>query len=391
MFFGTEEEKDARFIELLDCGHVFEVTALDYWMDKDGENDNVKLKECPKCKTPIRISYRYADIVKEKLADVELVKKLLNEEEQQYQELTKRLERKTHSLVRKYPDFRLRKALSETDSESDSENENYEEHKHTDLGTSSYDLLRSWLQQRKTMAELNTIKNQIKLLEQIYKVRENIKTDLLRNTCHGVLTPSSTSQSALDQMYLQAAKDVHEKLNHLEEDLMKFQISLQRLTDIRDEVVCVGLLLKIRVVQCEIKKRSIPITFDNEEWLARQGKQLDAGSKLSKQDADDIESAINQIRRNCGLDDLTPEERVMIVKAMNFSQGHWYKCPNGHIYAIGECGGAMQQRSCPECGETIGGADHRLAQGNKVCLQDNDNMKRFAGWKCSGFLTNEYQ
>ena len=392
MFFGTEEEKDARFIELLDCGHVFEVTALDYWMDKDGENDNVKLKECPKCKTPIRISYRYADIVKEKLADVELVKKLLNEEEQQYQELTKRLARKTHLLVRKYPDFRLRKALSETDSESDSENgENYEEHKHTDLGTSSYDLLRSWLQQRKTMAELNTIKNQIKLLEQIYKVRENIKTDLLRNTCHGVLTPSSTSQSALDQMYLQAARDVHEKLNHLEEDLMKFQISLQRLTDIRDEVVCVGLLLKIRVVQCEIKKRSIPITFDNKEWLARQEKQLDAGSKLSKQDADDIESAINQIRRNCGLDDLTPEERVMIVKAMNFSQGHWYKCPNGHIYAIGECGGAMQQRSCPECGETIGGTDHRLAQGNKVCLPDSDNMKRFAGWKCSGFLTNEYQ
>ena len=376
MFFGTEEEKDARFIELLDCGHVFEVTALDYWMDKDGENDNVKLKECPKCKTPIRISYRYADIVKEKLTDVELVKKRLIEEERQYQELTKRLKGKTHSLARKYPDVRLRKALSETDSESDYENEQYEEHKHTDLGTASYEILWSWLQQRKTMTELNTIKNQIKLLKKIYKVRENIKTDLLRNTCHGVLTPSSTSQSALDQMYLKAATEVHEKLNHLEQDLMKFQISLQRLTDIRDEVVCVGLLLKIRVVQCEIKKRSIPITFDNEEWLARQGNQLDAGSELSKQDADDIETTIDQIRRKCGFEGVTPEQRVMIVKAMNFSQGHWYKCPNGHIYAIGECGRPVEQRSCPECGEIIGGKRYHLAQGNMVCLPVIDNRNR---------------
>ncbi len=371
MFFGTEEEEDARFIELLDCGHVFEVTALDNWMDKDGENKDIKLKECPLCTTPIRISYRYADIVKVKLEDVELVKKRLNEEEQQYQELTARLKRKTVSLVRKYPDVRLRKALPETDSEN---------------VFSSYDIVESWFQQRKTMAELKTIENQINLLEQIYKVREKIKTDLLKNTCLGVLTPPSASQSSHDQMYLQAAREVDEKLNHLEEDLMKFQISLQRLTDIRDEVICVGLLLKIRKVQCEIKKRSIPIASDNEEWLKRQGNLLYAGRKFSEQDADDIEATIKQIRRECGLDDLTPEERVMIVKAMNFSQGHWYKCPNGHIYAIGDCGGAMEQRSCPEagCGAIIGGTHHTLVQGNEVCLTaDNDNGNVFMCRQCS--------
>jgi hypothetical protein len=45
-------------------------------------------------------------------------------------------------------------------------------------------------------------------------------------------------------------------------------------------------------------------------------------------------------------------------------QGHWFTCPNGHIYYIGECGGAMQQSSCPECGAVVGGIDHRLAAGN---------------------------
>lgn len=357
MFFGTEEDEDARFIELLDCGHVFEVTALDYWMDKDGETEDIKLKECPKCKTPIRISYRYADIVKQKLADVELVKKRLNKEEDQYQKLTANLKSKTRSLLREYPDVRLRKASPETYSEFDSEEE-CEEQTQTDMGISSYDILCSWLKQRKTMAELNTIENQIKLLEQIYKIREKKKKDLLSNTYY--------VQSALDQMFLQAATEVDEKLNHLEEGLMKFQISSQRLNDIRDEVICVGLFLKIRVVQCEIKKRSIDVRFDDEEWLGRQRRQLDAGQKLTKEDADDIEATINKIRRRCGLEGLTPEERVMIVKAMNFAKGHWYKCPNGHIYAIGDCGGANQQRACPECGETIGGEHHRLAEGNQV-------------------------
>ncbi|KAL4853487.1 NFX1-type zinc finger-containing protein 1 [Chlorella vulgaris] len=44
--------------------------------------------------------------------------------------------------------------------------------------------------------------------------------------------------------------------------------------------------------------------------------------------------------------------------------GHWFTCPQGHLYVIGECGGAMQQSRCPECGATVGGSSHRLAAGN---------------------------
>uniref|UniRef100_A0A1X7ULC4 RZ-type domain-containing protein n=1 Tax=Amphimedon queenslandica TaxID=400682 RepID=A0A1X7ULC4_AMPQE len=38
----------------------------------------------------------------------------------------------------------------------------------------------------------------------------------------------------------------------------------------------------------------------------------------------------------------------------NYEEGAWYKCPNGHFYAIGECGGATQVTKCPECGADIG-------------------------------------
>jgi len=43
---------------------------------------------------------------------------------------------------------------------------------------------------------------------------------------------------------------------------------------------------------------------------------------------------------------------------------HWFQCPNGHPYFIGECGGAMQEARCIECGAAIGGSGHRLHSDN---------------------------
>ncbi len=45
----------------------------------------------------------------------------------------------------------------------------------------------------------------------------------------------------------------------------------------------------------------------------------------------------------------------MAVDALGLSKGHWNKCPNGHFYVIGECGGAMQVSRCPDCRAVIGG------------------------------------
>ncbi|KAF9227364.1 hypothetical protein BS17DRAFT_747823 [Gyrodon lividus] len=59
------------------------------------------------------------------------------------------------------------------------------------------------------------------------------------------------------------------------------------------------------------------------------------------------------------------EERMLIVKALNFAHaGHYYNCPNGHTFVITECGGAMQVGRCPECNATIGGSDHHLDSSN---------------------------
>ena len=56
-----------------DCKHVLEATGLEQWMAQtDGE---IKLKDCPKCKTPIAKTQRFMNTVKKVYQDVQRVKK----------------------------------------------------------------------------------------------------------------------------------------------------------------------------------------------------------------------------------------------------------------------------------------------------------------------------
>lgn len=63
---------------------------------------------------------------------------------------------------------------------------------------------------------------------------------------------------------------------------------------------------------------------------------------------------------------VTAEVREQVIQAMLDSDptlrgpgylgtGHEFRCPRGHVYFIGECGGPVQTSTCPECGLTIGG------------------------------------
>ncbi|KXT16524.1 hypothetical protein AC579_1326 [Pseudocercospora musae] len=60
------------------------------------------------------------------------------------------------------------------------------------------------------------------------------------------------------------------------------------------------------------------------------------------------------------------EEMRMVVAAMAtefLGTGHWYRCANGHLFTIGECGMAMELSRCPQCGAAVGGQNHRAAEG----------------------------
>ncbi|RHZ77870.1 hypothetical protein Glove_169g29 [Diversispora epigaea] len=56
------------------------------------------------------------------------------------------------------------------------------------------------------------------------------------------------------------------------------------------------------------------------------------------------------------------EEKLRINRAMSqefSSSGHWYQCPNGHLYTIENYDGADQKSRCFKCGVLIDGSNHQ--------------------------------
>ena len=83
VFFGTEDEPEARFVQL-DCGHVVEVSGLDHWMDGDfssGDDQSVSIqpKKCPMCKSLILRTQRYGNVIRRIFKDIEKVSNAIRE------------------------------------------------------------------------------------------------------------------------------------------------------------------------------------------------------------------------------------------------------------------------------------------------------------------------
>ena len=59
-----------------------------------------------------------------------------------------------------------------------------------------------------------------------------------------------------------------------------------------------------------------------------------------------IELELKDLYKNTNID----YETVNLLRTLG---RQWYKCPNGHLYAVGECGRPMEEAVCPECGMHI--------------------------------------
>eukprot|EP00026_Physarum_polycephalum_P008147 Phypoly_transcript_08225.p1 GENE.Phypoly_transcript_08225~~Phypoly_transcript_08225.p1 ORF type:complete len:340 (+),score=22.79 Phypoly_transcript_08225:393-1412(+) len=147
VFFGNEDEPNARFISLRDCGHIFEVFGLDQWMDEEGSSDKmVTLKQCPKCKTPVRSSLRYGNSVKLALQDIEIIKIKTRKIQAELQEVQKKLKDNLDKMARAIENMSLWE----------------------DIYTIS-----TRLEQKLDPHEINTIRNQVSLFPSLKALIDN--------------------------------------------------------------------------------------------------------------------------------------------------------------------------------------------------------------------------
>ncbi|KAM6248804.1 NFX1-type zinc finger-containing protein 1 isoform 1-T1 [Porphyrio hochstetteri] len=314
IFFGFEEDPGARFVQLEDCGHVFESQGLDHYMDED--DDVIKLKVCPTCQTPIRKNLRYGTIVKRWLDEIEKVKKKIQGPAQEIRSTAGRLKATLardvvleKNLPHKY--FMLHEKLQAPS-----------------LSTKSIGLIENQLNFYKRVADLTQSMSKIDVTEKKW-VRKRL----------------AEVQEWLDQP----------RISFTGQELSDLQAELQRLTYL------MNLLLR-----CRIGTAMLPPAL--KAVLASVRQTLQSTEKFTKEDEAAMKPHLEQLYAalpSSGLG-ISEAERVQVVSAIGCPRGHWFKCKNGHIYVIGECGGAMERSKCPECDAVIGGTQHTLDSSNSL-------------------------
>ena len=255
IFFGTEDEPDARFVELADCGHVFEVQMMDQWMDQaettpDGKPVDVQLKLCPKCRVPIRTSLRYGNIIKKILADFERIKqKILLGEGQRDQEVA-----------------RLKVNMQKID----------------EFPGDKEDIIKSLNHKNLTDEQVNVIENQISFLTFLQQLKVMINK--------GEETERTTSKSYESKFLLQETmEDLESKVEQLRKRVMRFRarFSDQELEELNEEMYRTQLLIDFRMLKMQLDIRGIKLgvtdavkvdfvkqALDSENTIGKRGKNF---------------------------------------------------------------------------------------------------------------------
>nr|XP_061814239.1 NFX1-type zinc finger-containing protein 1-like [Nerophis lumbriciformis] len=340
IFFGTEDDPEARFIRLEDCGHIIEHESMDAYMsmDDDQQADRegqmaIKLKECPKCRTPIRKNLRYGAHVNKSLAAIEMVKKKINGDQVNVKKRSEELKLPLMSLLQEGMLFEAQYLEMER-------------------------VLKS---KQITALDIWVIENKVNFITRIQKLRKVVKDQVV-------------DFRVMTDTFLSWVNNPFQKFT--EQQLFDLQRELQRLTLWAEFIVLSSKAAMLR-------KSNI---IETEKQIADEG--LKKHGQFTERDQRAVTEALGVMKQKVPVTGLgiSDEERKMIVSAMNMRSGHWYKCPNGHVYLITECGGAMEARRCPDCNATIGGQSHRLASGNAVATEMDG--ARHAAWSEANNLLN---
>ena len=338
IFFGDEDKDNALFIELQDCSHIIEVKGLDNWIKQDSQassgSSQVQFKTCPKCKTPIRKSLRYGNIVKKVLSDVEGIK---SQQMKTLSDLPLRFAEANAAILK----------LSDTS------------YVQRDL-----EHLQQSLQPVSNWYRATVIKFQLSILPNMLKVYHIINTNLK--------SIGRVKVSGCSPRYL------NESLSNLKMFVMQKFLSAQQRADSISELRRLTCAAKLLELLSKIQSKNCPernMIICNIKHVYLSGWKR---GKITEEKAEGIYEFIKSISEKYEVDGLSKEERLKIVEAVGLTKGHWFKCPKGHFYCIGECGGAMEASKCPECGSVIGGQNHSLAEGNEHAGEMDDS--RHAAW-----------
>jgi hypothetical protein len=331
VFFGTESE-DARYVVLNDCGHIVENDGMEQWLEQNEWQISYKL--CPKCKTAIKTTQRYSDYIKRAIKDVAQVKikangnpKEIREKMQEMKHLWTRLYSRSGVLIMYCPQIGILLRSIKTRLVS-----------------------KKGKMHHINIFEAGSLTSKLQLIEQLLDIccGENV---VLHNSGEIFFPQVNFILRAL-------SRDADFIANQEIDDISREMDRLARIV----EFSCIKKSSQFEHYSANNSvAKSLIDTIEKHVFDCKQF------TKENNALVKDVLRELNDTMRS-GIA-ISDREKKEILRAMDFSKGHWYKCPNGHVYAIGECGGAVEESKCNECGAKIGGRNHALLNDNAVATE----------------------
>ena len=343
-----------------DCGHCIEVEAMDNWMAMDG-GGQIQPKCCPRCKTTIRTCLRYGDIIKSTYEDIAKVKqkmlsmrgsplvffnktsaqlsaceRLLNQMNQ--------LEPQTNSVV-----LAIEYKLNAVGHQLQQKKKSNGKIVNPSIGPD---------QRFQIQANLEFMERLLELMEKVLR-----HDDIARSSISSRPIADRNVTTPMKPEFVNEYSGIVHKL--IRSVIDRDRISVEENRTVGRELDRLDLVRAYYVLQSHPTYAAKGLNTPEKEIIERL---LTKNIRVLREDEkSQIKVALKtlgeKLRTGLGISD---RERKEIVAAMKMLQGHWYKCPNGHIYAIGECGGAMEVSRCNECHAPIGGTQHRLLGDNAL-------------------------
>lgn len=115
-------------------------------------------------------------------------------------------------------------------------------------------------------------------------------------------------------------------------------VKIRDYTNCEQQRVDIEMEWKFLQLMCDV------IVKANSQPFSDTGKEkLNEAFELANKYGSATDSVRNEFQENvslaCKLSSgigISMEEKKMVLKAIGLSRGHWYKCPNGHVYCIGK-------------------------------------------------------
>jgi len=372
-FFYKCELDDDALLYKTKCGHIFEKNGLDYYLKSQ---KNIQMYTCPQCKSLLIQEPRYQNLIKTVFTDIQKIKQT---------SLDRNMGKGDNTYLMKSQQI-IDRIL----------NEQYKKGKINifDLlpeNDGNYTIINNNKRLEYSKYYLN-IKMPIiyNLCKNVFKGEKDI--DSKKNTTYNLLTLAEKFMGIEYYVYIIKGNEKKEEkflqnFNIIKDYFQNFkgQFNNHFFNDLKKKIdnMLYYCILKMRESKNNLNyNRNInanyiqsPLNsfiYNNNIYSQNLNNNYQHGNNQKS-----AEQILNgNFSLNLNLKDLYKDENIDIqsLDLLRTLGTKWYKCPNGHLYVVGECGRPMEESVCPECNEKIGGINHVPANRN-IAVTLNSNMR----------------